>query len=115
VNLIRTKRPRLRMDPELYEQLREVVLNRDGWRCQLCCAMSNLEVHHSAPGQKALTTARLRTGYRHQASSLPTDSFAAKRATIQNQTLLRFVLRVTSACIAAEDLDTAGCPHSDGR
>ena len=40
------KRPRLRLDPELYEQLRNQVLRRDGWRCQACGSMSNLEVHH---------------------------------------------------------------------
>ncbi len=37
---------RLRLDPELYERLRQQVLRRDGWRCQVCGAMSNLEVHH---------------------------------------------------------------------
>jgi len=40
------KRPRLRLDPELYEELRNQVLRRDGWRCQACGTMSNLEVHH---------------------------------------------------------------------
>jgi len=29
-----------------YESLRQQILRRDGWRCQLCGAMSNLEVHH---------------------------------------------------------------------
>jgi len=36
----------VRLDPESYEQLRQKVLRRDGWRCQTCGAMSNLEVHH---------------------------------------------------------------------
>ena len=36
----------LRLDPEVYEQLRQQVLQRDGWRCQACGTMSNLEVHH---------------------------------------------------------------------
>ena len=36
----------MRLDPELYEQLRNQVLRRDGWRCQSCGSMSNLEVHH---------------------------------------------------------------------
>jgi 5-methylcytosine-specific restriction endonuclease McrA len=36
----------LRLNPELYEQLRNQVLRRDGWRCQSCGTMSNLEVHH---------------------------------------------------------------------
>jgi 5-methylcytosine-specific restriction endonuclease McrA len=40
------KSARLRLDPELYEQLRKQVLRRDGWGCQSCGAMSNLEVHH---------------------------------------------------------------------
>jgi 5-methylcytosine-specific restriction endonuclease McrA len=43
---VRPKRPRLPLDPELYEQLRNQVLGRDGWRCQSCGTMSNLEVHH---------------------------------------------------------------------
>jgi hypothetical protein len=29
-----------------YEELRKRVLGRDGWRCQLCGSMTNLEVHH---------------------------------------------------------------------
>jgi 5-methylcytosine-specific restriction endonuclease McrA len=37
---------RLQLDPELYEQLRQQVLSRDGWRCQRCGSMSHLEVHH---------------------------------------------------------------------
>jgi len=40
------KSARLRLEPELYEQLRKQVLRRDGWRCQSCGTMSNLEVHH---------------------------------------------------------------------
>ena len=38
--------PRLRLDAASYESLRQQVLRRDGWRCQLCGTMSNLEVHH---------------------------------------------------------------------
>jgi 5-methylcytosine-specific restriction endonuclease McrA len=37
---------RLRLDPVPYESLRQQVLRRDGWRCQSCGTMSNLEVHH---------------------------------------------------------------------
>jgi ATP-dependent DNA helicase RecQ len=40
------KVPPLRIDPMSYETLRQQVLRRDGWRCQSCGAMSNLEVHH---------------------------------------------------------------------
>jgi 5-methylcytosine-specific restriction endonuclease McrA len=36
----------LRLDPVAYESLRQQVLHRDGWRCQSCGAMANLEVHH---------------------------------------------------------------------
>ena len=43
---IRPKRSRVRLDPVAYESLRQQVLRRDGWRCQLCGTMSNLEVHH---------------------------------------------------------------------
>jgi 5-methylcytosine-specific restriction endonuclease McrA len=43
---IGSKLTRLQLDPDLYEQLRNQVLRRDGWRCQLCGAMANLEVHH---------------------------------------------------------------------
>jgi 5-methylcytosine-specific restriction endonuclease McrA len=43
---VRPKRARLRLDPEPYEQLRNQVLRRDGWRCQACGTKSNLEVHH---------------------------------------------------------------------
>ena len=37
---------RLRLDPVAYGTLRQQVLGRDGWRCQLCGAMANIEVHH---------------------------------------------------------------------
>jgi ATP-dependent DNA helicase RecQ len=40
------KLPRLRLDSISYESLRQQVLRRDGWRCQSCGTMSNLEVHH---------------------------------------------------------------------
>jgi ATP-dependent DNA helicase RecQ len=36
----------LRLDLSSYASLRQQVLRRDGWRCQSCGAMSNLEVHH---------------------------------------------------------------------
>jgi ATP-dependent DNA helicase RecQ len=40
------KLSRLRLDAASYESLRQQVLRRDGWRCQSCGTMSNLEVHH---------------------------------------------------------------------
>jgi ATP-dependent DNA helicase RecQ len=36
----------VRLDPTAYKKLRQQVLRRDGWRCQSCGTMSNLEVHH---------------------------------------------------------------------
>jgi len=35
-----------RLGPVSYEGLRQQILRRDGWRCQFCGTMSNLEVHH---------------------------------------------------------------------
>jgi 5-methylcytosine-specific restriction endonuclease McrA len=40
------KQKRLKLAQEDYERLRQEILRRDGWRCQRCSAMSNLEVHH---------------------------------------------------------------------
>jgi 5-methylcytosine-specific restriction endonuclease McrA len=36
----------LRLDLVSYESLRQQTLRRDGWRCQSCGTMSNLEIHH---------------------------------------------------------------------
>lgn len=46
MSLMIPKLPHLRLDPISYEKLRHQVLLRDGWRCQSCGGMSNLEVHH---------------------------------------------------------------------
>jgi len=43
---IARKPVRLHLDEVEYENLRQLVLRRDGWRCQSCGTMSNLEVHH---------------------------------------------------------------------
>ena len=43
---IRPKRPRLRLSPEPYDQLRKQVLSREGWRCQVCGSRQNLQIHH---------------------------------------------------------------------
>jgi 5-methylcytosine-specific restriction endonuclease McrA len=43
---IRSKLPRIRLDPLSYETLRQQVLRRDGWRCQSCGTMANLDLHH---------------------------------------------------------------------
>jgi len=36
----------MRLDPKAYEQLRQRVLQRDGWKCQVCGSCRNLHVHH---------------------------------------------------------------------
>jgi len=46
VNRILPKQPRVRLDLQLYDRLRQQVLRRDGWRCQSCGSRSTLEVHH---------------------------------------------------------------------
>lgn len=46
MNLVRPNLSPLRLDPDAYEALRLRVLRRDGWRCQSCGTISNLEVHH---------------------------------------------------------------------
>ena len=43
---LRPKQPRLRLDPGAYKGLCKEVLNRDAWRCQICGASENLQVHH---------------------------------------------------------------------
>ena len=35
-----------RLDSKKYEQLRQAILRRDGWTCQICGARSQLEIHH---------------------------------------------------------------------
>jgi len=43
---LRQKQPRLMLDAKPYDTLRKSVLERDGWRCQVCGSMKNLQVHH---------------------------------------------------------------------
>ena len=43
---IGSRLPRLKLDSIAYANLRQQVLRRDGWRCQSCGTISNLEVHH---------------------------------------------------------------------
>lgn len=44
-----SKTPPSRLDPEIYRYLHRQILERDGWRCQTCGRMTNLEVHHQQP------------------------------------------------------------------
>jgi 5-methylcytosine-specific restriction endonuclease McrA len=36
----------LRLDSASYGKLQQQVLERDGWRCQMCGSMQPLQVHH---------------------------------------------------------------------
>jgi 5-methylcytosine-specific restriction endonuclease McrA len=45
-NSIPQKTPRIRKAPQLYARLRREILERDGWRCQSCGSLRNLDVHH---------------------------------------------------------------------
>ncbi len=40
------KNPPLRLNANSYHELHRQVLKRDGWRCQVCGNMQNLQVHH---------------------------------------------------------------------
>jgi len=76
MNAVRPKAPRLRLDPVAYENLRQQVLRRDGWRCQCCGTMTNLEVHHQefrshAGDDSELNLITLCTACHSQAHRLP--------------------------------------------
>jgi 5-methylcytosine-specific restriction protein A len=43
---LRQKRPRLALERDDYQELRQEVLSRDGWRCQICGTLRDLEIHH---------------------------------------------------------------------
>jgi 5-methylcytosine-specific restriction endonuclease McrA len=43
---LRQRQPRLKLDPKEYAIVRKRVFERDGWRCQECGSMKNLQVHH---------------------------------------------------------------------
>jgi 5-methylcytosine-specific restriction endonuclease McrA len=40
------KLPRLRLHSESYKKLCRDVLQRDGWKCQFCGSVENLQIHH---------------------------------------------------------------------
>ena len=46
MKVIRPKSPRLRLASTSYSELHRQVLERDGWRCQMCGSMQHLQVHH---------------------------------------------------------------------
>ncbi len=40
------KQVRVKLDGEPYRELYRQILQRDGWRCQICGSMKHLQVHH---------------------------------------------------------------------
>jgi 5-methylcytosine-specific restriction endonuclease McrA len=40
------KTGRIRVSEEEYEKLRQEVLKRDGWKCQMCGSSKDIHVHH---------------------------------------------------------------------
>ena len=42
----REKGAPLRLDATTYRQLHRRILERDSWKCQMCGALRNLQVHH---------------------------------------------------------------------
>jgi 5-methylcytosine-specific restriction endonuclease McrA len=46
MNQLPPRRPRLKLSPTLYRKLWVEVLERDGWRCQSCGSLTDLQVHH---------------------------------------------------------------------
>ena len=46
---LRQREPRLKLNSEAYAAVRKHVLERDGWRCQDCGAVRDLQVHHMKP------------------------------------------------------------------
>jgi 5-methylcytosine-specific restriction endonuclease McrA len=45
MNCFAKTRP-IRLDRTQYSELHRAILQRDGWRCQVCGTRSHLEVHH---------------------------------------------------------------------
>lgn len=37
---------RIKLGPRIYRRLIKKVLERDGWRCQKCGSLENLQIHH---------------------------------------------------------------------
>jgi len=46
MKMVSGKSPRLRLEANSYRELHRQVLERDGWRCQACGSMQQLQVHH---------------------------------------------------------------------
>jgi len=46
MNKLPKRMPQLKLPVQEYAMLRTRVLERDGWRCQMCGSSTNLQVHH---------------------------------------------------------------------
>jgi len=110
--MIRPKAVPLRLDPLSYDSLRQQILRRDGWRCQSCGTMSNLEVHHrefrshsGSDAEENLISARHTTrdsiaAEARKKSSKPKDRFASSPS-ISRQSLA--LARILSADLKQTD------------
>jgi 5-methylcytosine-specific restriction endonuclease McrA len=60
---------RIKLGKQIYRRLMKRVLERDGWRCQKCGALQNLQVHHkmrrSQQGRDALANLVTLCAYCH--------------------------------------------------
>ena len=65
------KARRIKLGKEVYRRLMKRVLERDGWRCQKCGSLENLQVHHkmkrSQQGDDALANLVTLCAYCHMA------------------------------------------------
>lgn len=46
MSLALPKRGGIRLEGKAYEELRQQILRRDGWRCQRCGKSEQLQIHH---------------------------------------------------------------------
>jgi 5-methylcytosine-specific restriction endonuclease McrA len=62
---------RIKLGKQIYRRLMKRVLERDGWRCQKCGSLENLQVHHktkrSQQGDDALENLVTLCAYCHMA------------------------------------------------
>jgi 5-methylcytosine-specific restriction endonuclease McrA len=62
---------RIKLGHQVYRRLMKLVLERDGWRCQKCGSLENLQVHHkikrSQQGDDALENLVTLCAYCHTA------------------------------------------------
>ena len=80
---------RIKLGKQIYQRLMKRVLERDGWRCQKCGTLENLQVHHkirrSQQGDDCLANLVTLCAYCHMAehgqlsySQTPTNAAAGQ-------------------------------------